>query len=85
MVIFLLLFMGSNFFLGKILLFNINLIFEVCFRHEVREIYPNKYITGDDRIYVFYTLFSLPGKNKRQNRIENKLFSFRNLSYWLFD
>jgi len=28
--------------------------------HEVREIYPNKYITGDDRIYVFYTLFSLP-------------------------
>lgn len=32
------------------------------FRHEVRQIYPNKYITGDDRIYVFYTLFNLPGK-----------------------
>ena len=32
-----------------------------CSSHEVREIYPNKYITGDDRIYVFYTLFNLPG------------------------
>ncbi|CAF4679035.1 unnamed protein product, partial [Rotaria sp. Silwood1] len=28
--------------------------------HEVRQIYPNKYITVDDRIYVFYTLFNLP-------------------------
>ncbi|CAF4031637.1 unnamed protein product [Rotaria sordida] len=28
--------------------------------HEVRQYYPNKYITGDDRIYVYYTLFSLP-------------------------
>ena len=28
--------------------------------HEVREIYPNKYITVDDRIYVYYTLFNLP-------------------------
>ncbi|CAF1173083.1 unnamed protein product [Adineta steineri] len=28
--------------------------------HEVRELYPNKYIVGDDRIYVYYTLFNLP-------------------------
>ncbi|CAF0854107.1 unnamed protein product [Adineta ricciae] len=28
--------------------------------HEVRQLYPNKYITLDDRIYVFYTLFNLP-------------------------
>ena len=40
-----------------------------CSRHEVREIYPNKYITGDDRIYVFYTLFNLPGTSfTRVNR-----------------
>lgn len=30
-------------------------------RHEVRQTYPNKYINVDDRIYVFYTLFNLPG------------------------
>ncbi|CAF1175281.1 unnamed protein product [Didymodactylos carnosus] len=28
--------------------------------NEVRQYYPNKYVTGDDRIYVFYTLFNLP-------------------------
>ncbi|CAF3127307.1 unnamed protein product [Rotaria socialis] len=28
--------------------------------HEVRQTYPNKYVTVDDRIYVFYTLFNLP-------------------------
>ncbi|CAF0905507.1 unnamed protein product [Adineta ricciae] len=28
--------------------------------HEVREIYPNKYIVCDDRVYVHYTLFNLP-------------------------
>ncbi|CAF0774343.1 unnamed protein product [Adineta steineri] len=28
--------------------------------HEVRQMYPNKYITVDDRVYVFYTLFNLP-------------------------
>ncbi|CAF3470746.1 unnamed protein product [Rotaria sp. Silwood1] len=32
--------------------------------HEVRQFYPNKYITGDDRIYVYYTLFNLPGTIK---------------------
>ena len=38
----------------------------VCllFRHEVRQLYPNKYIMVDDRIYVFYTLFNLPGKDR---------------------
>ncbi|CAF5151917.1 unnamed protein product, partial [Rotaria sp. Silwood1] len=32
--------------------------------HEVRQFYPTKYITGDDRIYVYYTLFNLPGTIK---------------------
>ena len=43
----------------------------VCllFRHEVRQLYPNKYIMVDDRIYVFYTLFNLPGKGRATRKV----------------
>jgi hypothetical protein len=41
--------------------------------HEVRQIYPNKYITVDDRIYVYYTLFNLPGvSSMHDNEIIDK-------------
>ena len=47
------------------------------FRHEVRQIYPNKYINVDDRIYVFYTLFNLPGNQKmKRSNIEMKNVCF---------
>lgn len=44
-------------------------------RHEVRQIYPNKYITVDDRIYVFYTLFNLPGKRFEERKSTNDMLA----------
>jgi hypothetical protein len=63
MEIFSRLFMGLNFFLGRICFYRTD-YFIFIFSLEVREIYPNKYITVDDRIYVFYTLFNLPGNEE---------------------
>ena len=36
-------------------------LFYICFRNEIAEIYPNKFLQLDDsRIYVLNTLFNLP-------------------------
>jgi hypothetical protein len=46
------------------------------FSVEVRQIYPNKYITVDDRIYVFYTLFNLPGNKKKKIKKNSNMILF---------
>jgi len=80
--------MVLSFFLGRFFLHFNDYLLSFVFSVEVRQIYPNKYITVDDRIYVFYTLFNLPGNKKKKIKIKKFKYDFiyfRNISYCLFN